>query len=155
MINLSDKSNEFLVTRKINICTPNSRTKLKPNDIVFVKFNHIYINGDKLEFVSLEVYKYYETIEKEVIGHVTWWVPNDFGGLLKTSGTEFKFNGDRYVDCDNDISEDGKRYFIDIYDGRLLFEEYKNMFPPMKWYNMVNPQETCFDIIVDIYKNKR
>ncbi len=152
---LSDKSNEFLNTRKINIYTPNSKTKLNTNDIVFIKFKHISIKGNRLKFVSLEVYKYYETIKKEVIGLVTWWVPNDFGGLLKTSGTEFIFNGNKYVDYDDDISEDGKQYFVDIYDGQLLFEEYKNIFPPMKWYNMVNPQETYFDIIVDIYKNKR
>ena len=45
-------------------------------------------------------------------------------------------------------------YFADIYDGQLLIEEYKNLFLPPKWYNMVNPQETYFDIIVDIYKNR-
>ena len=43
---------------------------------------------------------------------------------------------------------------INIYDEQLLFEEYKNILIPMKWYNMVNPQETYFDIIVEIYKNK-
>ena len=97
------------------------------------------------------MYKYYETIDKEEKGHVTWYVPNDFGGILKFDGQEFVFNGNRYVDYDEDLSEDGKRYFVDIYDGQLLIEEYKNMFPLMRWYNMVNPQETYFDIIVDIY----
>ena len=153
-ITLSDKSKNFLITRKIYLYAPDSKIGLNKDDDVFVKFNDIFINGNKLRFASLEVYKYFEQIEKKEIGHVTWWVPNDFGGLLETSGVEFEFNSNKYVDCDEDISEDGKQYFVDIYDGGLLFEEYKNIFPPMKWYNMVNPQETYFDIIVDIYKKR-
>ncbi|MBR3281048.1 MAG: hypothetical protein IKI57_04315 [Clostridia bacterium] len=131
---------------------PNSLVRLNINDDVFIKFNNIYIHNKELNFASIELYKHYETIEKNIIGHVTWFVPNDFGGILQFDGVEFEFNGNKYVDFDNDISEDGKQYFVDIYDGGLLFEEYKNIFPPMKWYNMVNPQETYFDIIVDIYK---
>jgi hypothetical protein len=41
-----------------------------------------------------------------------------------------------------------------MYDGRLLIEEYKNMYFPMRWFNMINPQETYFDVIVKIYKEK-
>lgn len=103
----------------------------------------------------MEVYKYFESIPKEKEHRVTWWTGNDFGGILKSTGTEFEYNGYKYVDPDyNYAEEDGKTYFVDIYDEKLLIEEYKNIFPPMKWYNMVNPQETYFDIIVDIYKNK-
>ena len=153
-IQLSEKSQEYLSTSHIIVKASDAKIKLSNDDIVFVKFNNIKVNGQKLYFKSLEVYKFFEKIVKEEIGHVTWWVPNDFGGLLKNSGLEFEFNGNQYVDSDHDYSVDGRQYFVDIYDGRLLYEEYKNIFPPMKWYNMVNPQETYFDIIVDIYKRK-
>lgn len=149
---MSKKSQEFLDTATVELNAPNSLVRLNINDDVFIKFNNIYIHNKELNFASIELYKHYETIEKNIIGHVTWFVPNDFGGILQFDGVEFEFNGNKYVDFDNDISEDGKQYFVDIYDGGLLFEEYKNIFPPMKWYNMVNPQETYFDIIVDIYK---
>lgn len=139
----------------MGLTAPDANIKLNKDDDVFIKFNYILIQNKKLHFSSVELYKYYETIEKEEKGHVTWFVPNDFGGLLKLDGNEFIYNGNKYVDSDEDLSEDGKQYFVDIYDGQLLFEEYKNMFPPMKWYNMVNPQETYFDIIVDIYTNLR
>jgi hypothetical protein len=151
---LSEKSQGFLESSSITIIAPNSKIRLSIMDDVFVKFNLITINNKKLNFSSIEVYKYCETIEKEERGHVTWWEPNDFGGLLKYAGTEFLYNGHKYVDFDDDLSDDGKLYFVDIYDEQLLIEEYKNIFPPMKWYNMVNPQETYFDIIVDIYKTK-
>ena len=154
LIYLSEKSQGFLETTKVHLYAPNSKIKLNKNDDVFVKFNNILIINKDLYFSSLELYKYYETIDKEEIGHVTWWVPNDFGGLLKCSGTEFVYKDNKYVDDDEDLSEDGKCYFVDIYDEQLLIEEYRNIFPPMKWYNMVNPQETVFDIIVEIYKNK-
>ena len=121
--------------------------------MVFIKFNNVFINEYKIHFRNLEIYKYYEEIEKKDLGHATWYVFNDFGGILKYDGMEFEYSENRYVINDQDLSEDGKQYFVDIYDEGLLFEEYKNIFPPMKWYNMVNPQETYFDIIVDIYKN--
>ncbi len=152
---LSQKSQEFLKTDRINIKAPNSTIELATNDEVFVKFNKIQIKNTILSFDSIEVYKYFESIDKEEIGSVTWYVPNDFGGIIKYTGTEFEFNGNKYVDPDNDYSEDGKYYFVDIYDSQLLIEDYKNMFPPMRWFNMVNPQETYFDIIVDIYKNEK
>lgn len=139
-------------TNKIQISAPNTRIDLDKEDIVFVKFNNVFINDTKLLFSSLEVYKYFETIDKIENGHVSWYTLNDFGGILLFSGTEFSYNGEIYVDSDTDYSEDQKYYFLDIYDEKLLYEEYKNIFPPMKWYNMVNPQETYFDIIVDIYK---
>ena len=153
-IALSDKSSSFLSTRAISLYTPDAKIKLNKNDVVFIKFNGININNKELQFLSLEVYKYFPIIEKEEIGHVTWWNQNDFGGIFSISGIEFKYNGNKYVASDKDFSEDGKQYFVDIYDEQLLFEEYKNIFPPMKWYNMVNPQESYFDILVDIYKNK-
>ena len=154
-IELSEESQDFLSTPKIDLTLTNANINLKENDDVFVKFNIINIKEKTLTFKSIEVYKYYETIEKHYIGSVSWSVPNDFGGILTMSGTEFEYNGNKYVDSDEDYSKDGKKYFVDIYDGKLLYEEYKNMFPPMKWYNMVNPQETYFDVIVDIYKNRR
>ena len=153
-ITLSEKSQGFLETSKIEIFAPNAIIKLNENDDVFVKFNRIFIKNKQLFFSSIEVYKYFETIEKEEKGKVTWWMLNDFGGFFKYTGNEFIFNGLKYVDNDVDLSEDEKIYFVDIYDEQLLIEDYKNIFPPMKWYNMVNPQETYFDIIVDIYKNK-
>lgn len=119
-----------------------------------MKFNRINVLNNGLHFENVEVYKYFENIEKEVVGKVTWRVPNDFGGIIKYTGTEFIYNGNKYVDSDKDYSEDEKKYFVDIYDGQLLIEEYKNIFPPMRWFNMINPQESYFDILVVIYKNK-
>ena len=122
------------------------------NDVVFVKFKNISIINNRLNFLNLEIYKYAENVEKHGTNNVTWWAVNAFGGLIKYTGKEFEYNGNKYIDYDTDISEDGKQYFVDIYDDQLLFEEYKNIFPPLKWFNMVNPQETMFEIIVDIYK---
>ncbi len=128
---------------------------MQENDDVFVKFKNISVKNDTLNFSKVEIYKYVEEIEKNNVHRVTWWAVNSFGGLIKYSGREFEYNGHKYVDYDKDISEDMKQYFIDIYDGQLLIEEYKNIFPPMKWFNMVNPQETYFDVIVDIYKGEK
>ena len=144
-INLSEKSKSFLETTEIILAIPEPQIPLKENDDVFVKLNYINVLNNRLHFATIEVYKYFENIEKEVIGKVTWWVPNDFGGILRNTGTEFIFNGNKYVDPDNEYSEDGTYYFVDVYDEQLLIEEYKNMFPPMRWFNMVNPQETYFD----------
>ena len=149
---LSEFFKNYFLTDSIVIYAPNSTIKLKEKDDVFIKFLNINIHENKLYFTALEIYKYTEKIEKKGNKKVAWWSINDFGGFLKTTGTEFVYNGFKYVDPDNELSEDGKKYFVDIYDEQLLIEEYKNVFPPMKWYNMVNPQETYFDIIVDIYK---
>ena len=154
IIILSEKSRTFLETTEITLEIPEPQIILKENDDIFVKFNRINVLNNGLHFENVEVYKYFENIEKEVIGKVTWWVPNDFGGILRNTGTEFIFNGNKYVDPDTEYSEDGTYYFVDVYDGQLLIEEYKNMFPPMRWFNMVNPQETYFDIIVEIYRDK-
>ncbi len=141
-------------TNEVKIYTPNAKLKLSVGNDVFIKFKSIFIQNKELHFKTIEIYKYFETIEKEETGKVTWWMVNDFGGLFNYTGKEFIYKGNKYVDNDDDLSEDGKVYFVDIYDEQLLIEEYKNIFPPMKWYNMVNPQETYFDIIVDIYKTK-
>jgi hypothetical protein len=154
-IKLSDKSQSFLNTQYIGVITSDAKTQLQKNDIVFVKFKDIYITNNQLNFSNIEIYKYAESIEKHDVNDVTWWAVNAFGGFIRYTGKEFSYNGLRYVDYDQDISEDGKYYFIDICDGQLLFEEYKNIFPPMKWFNMVNPQETMFDIILDIYKKEK
>jgi hypothetical protein len=154
VIRLSKKSSEFLNTRQVEVKTPKANERLLPDDEVFIKFISIDITGKQLKFKNIEIYKYTENIEKEVKGRVSWTVPNDFGGTITYTGTEFKYNDEKYVDPDTDYSEDGKYYFVDIYDGRLLIEEYKNMYFPMRWFNMINPQETYFDVIVKIYKEK-
>ena len=111
IIELSEKSQGFLDTTSVKLYASDSSIKLNKNDDVFIKFNNIYIHNKELNFASIELYKYYETIEKNIIGHVTWFVPNDFGGILQFDGVEFEFNGNKYVDFDDDISEDGKQYF--------------------------------------------
>ncbi len=141
-------------TPKIGVYAPNAKIKLNINDDVFVKFNEIFIKNQTLKFSSIEIYKYFDNIEKEDIGKVTWWMRNDFGGFFSYTGTEFIYKGKNYVENEIDLSEDGKKFFVDIYDELLLIEDYKNVLPPMKWYNMINPQETYFNIIVDIYKGK-
>ena len=134
---------------------PNANLLLSKDDDVFIKFKNILIEGKTLIFDKIEIYKYVNNIDNQETRHVSWWSINDFGGFLKSTGEEFVYEGNKYVQPDEVLSEDGKIFFIDIYDGQLLIEEYKNIFPPMKWYNMVNPQETYFDVIVSIYKNKR
>ena len=153
-IALSKKSQDFLITREVEISAPNALNKLSIGDEVFLKFKNILINRNSLNFQEIEVYQYKENIKKENKNRVVWWTANDYGGLLKNTGESFIYNGNTYVESDIDYSEDGKKYFVDIYDNQLLIEEYKNIFPPMKWYNMINPQETFFNEIVKIYKNK-
>ncbi len=153
-IQLSENSKAFLETTEIEILTPNAVLELAEGDDVFIKFIDISICENILEFNEIEIYKYIENINKANQRRTIWWTGNDYGGILRSSGESFKYNGNMYVESDIDYSSDGKKYFIDIYDKQLLIEEYKNIFPPMKWYNMVNPQETHFNEIVDVYIKK-
>ena len=132
-IKLSDKSQTFLNTQYIEVITDDAKTQLQKNDIVFVKFKEINVINNHLNFSNIEIYKCVETIEKQDARDVSWWAVNAFGGFIKYTGKEFLYNGLKYVDYDKDISEDGKQYFVDIYDGQLLIEEYKNIFPPIIW----------------------
>ena len=155
VIALSEESKSFLKTREVVLNEDDViKEKLSLDDDVFLKFNQIIINDNILLFNSINIYKYVANIEKTYVRKSSFIVPNDFGGFIKNKGTEFIYNNHKYFELNEDISEDGKIYFEDIYDGTLLIEEYKNLLIPRRWFNMVNPQETYFEIIVDIYKNK-
>jgi len=155
LVELSEKSGTFLKSRFIKFKTDDIMLeKLKEKNDVFLKLHDINLEGNILNYEYIEIYKYTENIDKENIKEESFYVPNDFGGIMKYVGTTFTYKNNRYFENNNDLSEDGKIYFVDIYTDTLLIEEYKNLFIPRKWYNMVNPQETYFDIIYDIYLKK-
>ena len=152
VIELSDYAKAFLDTTEINIY--NENIGLKENQIVFVKFNDIHIENEKLKYSSIEVYKHIENIEMENIKEDYFICKNDYGGFMKVNGTIFRYDNNIYFKSDYDLSKNNEMYFINIESGILLIEEIKSLIFPFKIYNMINPQETKFYEIVEIYMNK-
>ena len=74
---------------------------------------------------------------------------------MKVDGTSFRYNNNVYFKSTYDLSENNEVYFVNIKSGVLLIEEIKSIIFPFKIYNMINPQETRFNEMVEIYTNKR
>jgi hypothetical protein len=151
-IKLSDYSKEYLETEAIVI--KDDSFSLEKNQRVFIKFNDISIDGKKLNYSSVELYKYLEKIDiiNEFEDYFT--CDNDYGGELKIYGVSFSYNGEPYFENEIDLSENNEMYYINVKDGKLLVEELKSNTYPFKMYNMINPQETKYFDIIEIYKNK-
>ncbi len=152
-IELSEYSKAFLETTSITV--NNEEFDLIQNQLVFVKFNDIKIYGDILNYSSLELYKYLEGIELTDEKRDFYVCKNDYGGFIKGTGISFKYKDNVYFKNDHDFSEDNEMYFVNIKSGVLLIEEIKSLIFPFKMYNMINPQETRFSEILDIYTNIR
>ena len=72
---------------------------------------------------------------------------------MKVDGTSFKYNNNAYFKSNYDLSENNEIYFTNIKNGVLLIEEIKSIIFPFKIYNMINPQETKFNEMIEIYTN--
>lgn len=153
VIELSDYARTFLKTTQINVL--NKDIGLIENERVFIKFNDIQIQEKNLNYSSLEIYKYIQDIQLENAKKDYFVCVSDYGGFMKVKGTSFKYHNVIYFKADDRLSENNETYFINIKNGVLLVEEIKSLIFPFKIYNMINPQETQFDKIVEIYMNKR
>lgn len=152
MIELSDYARTFLDTTQITIT--NDDMELEENQKIFIKFNDINIEEKRLKYSSIELYRHIKEIKIDNLKEDYFVCKNDYGGFMKVKGTSFKYNNNIYFKSDYELSENNEMYFINIKNGVLLIEEMKSLIFPFKIYNMVNPQETKFNEIVEIYMNK-
>lgn len=152
-IEFSDYAKTFLGTTQITI--NNKNYNLQENQRVFIKFNDINIEEYNLYYSNIEIYKYIKEINLDNKRKDFFICKDDFGYFIKTEGTSFKYNNHIYFKDSIDLSENDEEYFINIENGVLLIEKYKNILFPFKIYNMINPQETRFNEIIEIYSNKQ
>ena len=152
-VELSEYSRTFLKTTSIMI--KNEKFLLDKDQLVFIKFNHIDIDGESLVYSSVELFKYIEKIDISEIKRDFYVCKYDYGGFIKANGISFKYKGNVYFKNDHDFSDNNEVYFVNIKNGVLLIEEIKSLIFPFKVYNMINPQETRFYEILDIYTNIR
>lgn len=152
VIELSDYSKTYLDTTQITIT--NDDIELEENQKVFIKFNDIDIEAERLNYSSIEIYKHIQEIETDNEKEDYFVCKNDYGGFMKVKGTSFRYNNNIYFKSGYELSDNNEIYFINIKNGILLIEEMKSLIFPFKIYNMVNPQETRFNEIVEIYANK-
>lgn len=150
IVELSKYAKTYLETTEINIYKDN--LELKENEKVFLKFNEIDIKEDRANYSSIDVYKLIEKIKIEDEKEDYYICKNDYGGFMKVTGTSFRYNNNIYFKSDTDLSENDETYFVNIKTGILLIEEIKSIIFPFKIYNMINPQETMFNEVIEIYK---
>lgn len=151
-IELSDYAKTFLETTQITI--NNERFNLEENQRIFIKFNDINIEEKNLYYSSIDIYKYIKEIDLENKKEDFFVCKSDYGGFMKVDGVNFKYNNNIYFKSNYDLSENNEVYFVNIKNGVLLIEEIKNIIFPFKIYNMINPQETMFNEMIEIYMNK-
>ncbi len=151
-IELSDYAKTFLETSHIVI---KNNAKLDKNEKLFIKFNYINIEENKLNYSYIEVYKHINEISITNPQKDFFICRNDYGGFMKINGTSFKYNKNIYFKSDYDLSENNEIYFENITNGILLTEEIKSLIFPFKIYNIINPQETRFDKMLEIYTNNK
>ena len=150
-IELSDYAKTFLQTTQITINDENFN--LEENQRIIVKFDDINIEGKNLYYSNVEVYKHISKIDFDKVKDDFFVCQNDYGGFMKVDGTSFKYNNNVYFKSNYDLSENNEIYFINIKSGVLLIEEIKSIIFPFKIYNMINPQETRFNEMIEIYTN--
>ena len=150
-IELSDYAKTFLQTAQITINDENFN--LKENQRIIVKFDDINIEGKNLYYSNVEVYKHISEIDFDKVKDDFFVCQNDYGGFMKVDGTSFKYNNNAYFKSNYDLSENNEIYFTNIKNGVLLIEEIKSIIFPFKIYNMINPQETRFYEMIEIYTN--
>ena len=98
------------------------------------------------------MFKYINEIKIDNVKEDYYICKNDYGGFMKVNGTSFRYNDNVYFKSNYDLSNNNEIYFVNIENGILLIEEIKSLIFPFKIYNMINPQETIFNEIVNIYK---
>ena len=152
VIELSDYARTYLKTTEINIY--NDDIDLEENQKIFIKFNDINIEEESLNYSSIEIYKNIAEIKVDNVKEDYFICKNDYGGFMKVNGTSFRYNNNIYFSSEYDLSDNNETYFINIKNGNLLIEEIKSIIFPFKIYNMINPQETKFNEIIEIYMNK-
>lgn len=152
VIELSDYSRTYLETTEISVYPDG--IDLEKNQKIFIKFNNINIEEKRLTYSSIELYKHVKDIKVENLKEHYFICKNDYGGFMKVNGTSFRYNNNIYFFTDYDLSTNNEIYFINIKNGILLMEEIKSIIFPFKIYNIIDPQETRFNEIIEIYMNK-
>ena len=152
-IELSNYAKTFLETNQITI--NNENFNLVENQRIFIKFNDINIEEKNLKYSAVEIYNYIKEIDLDNKKEDFFVCKSDYGGFMKVDGTSFKYNNNVYFKSNYDLSENNEVYFANIKNGVLLIEEIKSIKFPFKIYNMINPQETMFNEMIEIYTNKR
>ena len=152
-IELADYAKTFLETTQITI--NNENFNLEENQRIILKFNEINIDEKKISYSNVELYKLLSEIEEYNVKNDFYVCKNDFGGFMKVDGERFKYDENVYFKSSYDLSENNEVYFVNVKNGILLVEEIKSVIFPFKIYNLINPQETRFYDIIEIYLNKR
>ena len=152
-IELADYAKTFLETTQITI--NNENFNLEENQRIILKFNEINIDEKKISYSNVELYKLLSEIEEYNVKNDFYVCKNDFGGFMKVDGESFKYDENVYFKSSYDLSENNEVYFVNVKNGILLVEEIKSVIFPFKIYNLINPQETRFYDIIEIYLNKR
>ena len=152
-IELADYAKTFLETTQITI--NNENFNLEENQRIILKFNEINIDEKNIYYSNVELYKLLSEIEEYNVKDDFYVCKNDFGGFMKVDGKSFKYDENVYFKSSYDLSENNEVYFVNVKNGILLVEEIKSVIFPFKIYNLINPQETRFYDIIEIYLNKR
>lgn len=152
-IELADYAKTFLETTQITI--NNENFNLEENQRIILKFNEINIDEKKISYSNVELYKLLSEIEEYNVKNDFYVCKNDFGGFMKVDGESFKYDENVYFKSSYDLSENNEVYFVNVKNGILLVEEIRSVIFPFKIYNLINPQETRFYDIIEIYLNKR
>ena len=152
-IELADYAKTFLETTQITI--NNENFNLEENQRIILKFNEINIDEKNIYYSNVELYKLLSEIEEYNVKNDFYVCKNDFGGFMKVDGESFKYDENVYFKSSYDLSENNEVYFVNVKNGILLVEEIKSVIFPFKIYNLINPQETRFYDIIEIYLNKR
>ena len=152
-IELADYAKTFLETTQITI--NNENFNLEENQRIILKFNEINIDEKNIYYSNVELYKLLSEIEEYNVKDDFYVCKNDFGGFMKLEGESFKYDENVYFKSSYDLSENNEVYCVNVKNGILLVEEIKSVIFPFKIYNLINPQETRFYDIIEIYLNKR
>lgn len=152
-IELSDDAKTFLETTQITIY--NESFNLKENQRIFIKINDINIEEKNLYYSFVEIYKYIKELDLDNKREDFFVCRSDYGGFMKVDGVSFEYNNNIYFKSDYELSENNEIYFANIKNGALLIEEIKSIIFPFKIYNMINPQETRFNEMIEIYTNNK
>lgn len=150
-IKLSEDSNKFLKNDYIKI---NNNNNLEVGDKVFIYLKNIKVINNKLKFNSLRIYKLVTDIKYTENRKSSFIVKNWHGGFLKIKGQKIKYQDNIYFISDQKLNDDKNIFYVDIEDGILLCEEYKDVFFP-EVYNMINYQETDFNEMIKIYSKRQ
>ena len=144
-----EMSSNYIEEKEIDLEIPNN--SLKENDHIFLKFKDINVKNDKLYFKEISVFKLIDNFQYENDWNDSFWIRYENGKIEKIYGKSFIFNTHQYFIANHFYENEPEYFYQNIEDNNLLIEEYKDLFVP-KIYNMVNPQETMFEVLVELYR---